>query len=72
MPPNTVTVTGTDRSRLLADLTVRLGRVKVVAGGIIPQADEAALKDAGIAAVFSPKDYDVNAILHAVIGLAEK
>ena len=49
-----------------------LGRVKVVAGGIIPQADEAALKDAGIAAVFSPKDYDVNAILHAVIGLAEK
>jgi (2R)-ethylmalonyl-CoA mutase len=49
-----------------------LGRVKVVAGGIIPQADEAALKDAGIAAVFSPKDYDVNAILHAVIGLAGK
>jgi (2R)-ethylmalonyl-CoA mutase len=49
-----------------------LGRVKVVAGGIIPQADEAALKEAGIAAVFSPKDYDVNAILHEVIGLAEK
>ena len=47
-----------------------LGRVKVVAGGIIPQADEAALKEAGIAAVFSPKDYDVNAILHEVIGLA--
>ncbi len=49
-----------------------LGRVKVVAGGIIPQADEAALKEAGIAAVFSPKDYDVNAILHEVIGLAGK
>ena len=49
-----------------------LGRVKVVAGGIIPQADEAALREAGIAAVFSPKDYDVNAILHEVIGLAGK
>ncbi|HEX4293940.1 MAG TPA: methylmalonyl-CoA mutase family protein [Rhizomicrobium sp.] len=49
-----------------------LGQVKVVAGGIIPQADEAALKAAGIAAVFSPKDYDVNAILHEVIGLAGK
>ena len=31
MPPqNTVTVTGSDRTRLLADLTVRLGRVEVV------------------------------------------
>jgi ethylmalonyl-CoA mutase len=49
-----------------------LSDVKVVAGGIIPPADEAALKDAGIAAVFSPKDYDVNAILHEVIGLAWK
>jgi (2R)-ethylmalonyl-CoA mutase len=49
-----------------------LGQVRVVAGGIIPQADEAALREAGIAAVFSPKDYDVNAILHAVIGLAGK
>jgi (2R)-ethylmalonyl-CoA mutase len=47
-----------------------LGDVKVVAGGIIPPADEAALKDAGVAAVFSPKDYDVNAILHDVIALA--
>ncbi len=44
--------------------------VKVVAGGIIPPADEAALKEVGIAAVFSPKDYDVNAILSRVIALA--
>ncbi len=47
-----------------------LNDVKVVAGGIIPAADESALKDAGIAAVFSPKDYDVNAILSEVIALA--
>jgi (2R)-ethylmalonyl-CoA mutase len=43
--------------------------VKVVAGGIIPPEDEALLKEAGIAAVFSPKDYDLNAILHRVIAL---
>ncbi len=32
-----------------------LGDIKVVAGGIIPPEDEAALKDAGVSAVFSPK-----------------
>ncbi|MBV9990184.1 MAG: protein meaA [Alphaproteobacteria bacterium] len=51
--------------------TAGLSDVKVVAGGIIPAADEAALKDAGIALVFSPKDYDVNAILTRVIALAK-
>ncbi|MBS0274888.1 MAG: protein meaA [Proteobacteria bacterium] len=44
--------------------------VKVVAGGIIPPEDEAALKAAGIAAVFSPKDYDLNAIMHEIVALA--
>ncbi|HEY1632796.1 MAG TPA: protein meaA [Rhizomicrobium sp.] len=43
--------------------------VKIVAGGIIPPEDEAALKDAGIAAVFSPKDYDLNAIMREIVGL---
>jgi ethylmalonyl-CoA mutase len=47
-----------------------LNGVKVVAGGIIPPEDEATLKKAGIAAVFSPKDYDLNDILHTLIGLA--
>jgi (2R)-ethylmalonyl-CoA mutase len=50
--------------------TAGLSDVKVVAGGIIPPADEAALKEAGVALVFSPKDYDVNAILRDVIALA--
>jgi (2R)-ethylmalonyl-CoA mutase len=48
-----------------------LSKIRIVAGGIIPPADEAALKDAGIAAVFSPKDYDLNAVLHEVIALVE-
>jgi (2R)-ethylmalonyl-CoA mutase len=47
-----------------------LGDIKVVAGGIIPPEDQAALKDAGVSAVFSPKDYDLNQIMHVIIGLA--
>ncbi len=49
-----------------------LGDVKVVAGGIIPPEDAAALKAAGVAAVFSPKDYDLNAIMHGLVELALK
>src|SRR3546814_2231865 len=33
-----------------------IGRVPVVAGGIIPPEDAAALKAAGVAAVYTPKD----------------
>jgi ethylmalonyl-CoA mutase len=47
-----------------------LSNVKIVAGGIIPPEDEAALKSAGVAAVFSPKDYDLNAIMREIVGLA--
>ena len=49
-----------------------LGDIKVVAGGIIPPEDEATLKDAGVSAVFSPKDYDLNQIMHVIIGLAAR
>jgi (2R)-ethylmalonyl-CoA mutase len=47
-----------------------LSDVKVVAGGIIPPEDEAVLKSAGVSAVFSPKDYDLNAIMHEIVALA--
>ena len=47
-----------------------LGDIKVVAGGIIPPDDEATLKAAGVAAVFSPKDYDLNQIMHGLVALA--
>ncbi len=46
-----------------------MGDVKVIAGGIIPSEDEAALKSAGIEAVFSPKDYDLNAIMREIVAL---
>ncbi|HEX2593106.1 MAG TPA: protein meaA, partial [Rhizomicrobium sp.] len=42
-------------------------QTKVIAGGIIPPEDEAALKAAGIEAVFSPKDYDLNQIMHGLV-----
>ncbi len=48
-----------------------LSHIKVVAGGIIPPADEARLKAAGIAAVFSPKNYDLNSVMREIIGVVE-
>ncbi len=47
-----------------------LSDVKVVAGGIIPPEDEKLLKASGVAAVFSPKDYDLNAIMRELVALA--
>ena len=46
-----------------------LSDVKVVAGGIIPPEDEARLKASGVSAVFSPKDYDLNAIMRGIVDL---
>ena len=47
-----------------------LSDIKIVAGGIIPPEDEAALKASGVAAVFSPKDYDLDAIMRKIVALA--
>jgi (2R)-ethylmalonyl-CoA mutase len=47
-----------------------LSDIKVIAGGIIPPEDEAILKASGIDAVFSPKDYDLNQIMHGLVALA--
>ena len=44
--------------------------VPVVAGGIIPPADARRLTEAGVAAVFTPKDYDLNEVLADVAELA--
>ena len=39
----------------------------VVVGGIIPDADAEYLRERGVAAVFTPKDYDATAIMRAVL-----
>jgi (2R)-ethylmalonyl-CoA mutase len=44
-----------------------LDDVPVVVGGIIPEADAEWLKQRGVAAVFTPKDYDANAIMCQVV-----
>jgi (2R)-ethylmalonyl-CoA mutase len=47
-----------------------LDDVPVVVGGIIPAEDAATLKRLGVAAVFTPKDFQLNAIMRAIVGLA--
>ncbi|MBI1376212.1 MAG: protein meaA [Frankiales bacterium] len=44
-----------------------LGEVPVVVGGIIPDADAGILRAAGVAAVFTPKDYDATVIMARVL-----
>jgi len=43
--------------------------VPVVVGGIIPVADAARLRDAGVAGVYTPKDFDVNRIMAEIVEL---
>lgn len=46
-----------------------LDDVPVVVGGIIPEADAAWLRDAGVAAVYTPKDWDLNRMMRDIIEL---
>ncbi len=43
--------------------------VPVVVGGIIPDADAKALREAGVAAVYTPKDWDLNRMMRDIIAL---
>jgi ethylmalonyl-CoA mutase len=44
-----------------------LDDVPVVVGGIIPEADARELEAAGVAAIFTPKDYSINQIMDRVV-----
>ena len=46
-----------------------LGHVPVVVGGIIPPADAASLQRAGVARVYTPKDFDLTAIMNDIVEL---
>ncbi|HEY1451873.1 MAG TPA: protein meaA [Roseiarcus sp.] len=48
-----------------------LGHVPVIVGGIIPPADAERLKSAGVAAVYTPKDFAINGILGAIVSEVE-
>ena len=45
------------------------GDVPVVVGGIIPENDATALRAAGVAAVYTPKDWDLNRMIADIIAL---
>ena len=62
---------------LVHDVMGRLGKagltsIPVVVGGIIPPADAAQLTALGVARVYTPKDYDVTAIMADIVDLVEK
>jgi (2R)-ethylmalonyl-CoA mutase len=43
--------------------------IPIVVGGIIPPGDERALLDAGVARVFTPKDFEINRIMGEIVDL---
>ena len=45
------------------------GDVPVVVGGIIPEADAEAMREAGVAAVYTPKDWDLNRMMRDIVAL---
>ncbi|OEU91693.1 protein meaA [Streptomyces abyssalis] len=59
-------------AELVPDVLERLRRsgaddLPVVVGGIIPSADAAALREAGVAAVFTPKDFGITEIIGRIV-----
>jgi (2R)-ethylmalonyl-CoA mutase len=49
-----------------------LDDVPVIAGGIIPDADAAALRAAGVARVFTPKDFEITEMLGQIVDAIEE
>jgi (2R)-ethylmalonyl-CoA mutase len=54
---------------VLGELREAGADVPVVVGGIIPPADEVALLDAGVARVYTPKDFEVTRIMGDIVSL---
>jgi (2R)-ethylmalonyl-CoA mutase len=54
----------------LAPEIARRARVPVIVGGIIPEEDAAKLRAEGVAAVYTPRDYDVLRILREMVEIA--
>ena len=51
--------------------TAGLGHIPVVVGGIIPPEDARKLEQIGIAAVYTPKDFDLNRVMADVLRIVE-
>jgi (2R)-ethylmalonyl-CoA mutase len=48
------------------------GDIPVVVGGIIPEADAEALRGMGVAAVYTPKDWDLNRMMRDIVAITRK
>ncbi len=62
---------------LVTDVVTRmkaagLDGVPVVVGGIVPPEDEILLRQAGVAAVYTPKDFELNRIMSDVVRIVER
>ena len=61
---------------LVADLLDRLHKAglttPVIVGGIIPEADAATLRAMGVAAVYTPKDFELNRIMLDIVALVDQ
>ncbi|MCU0899904.1 MAG: protein meaA [Cypionkella sp.] len=49
-----------------------LGHIPLVVGGIIPEADAAQLRALGVAAVYTPKDFELNRIMMDIVALVDQ
>lgn len=61
---------------LIKDVIARLkdanlSHIPVIAGGIIPEDDAQMLRDMGVAAVYTPKDFELNKIMGDIITLVD-
>ena len=57
---------------VLAGLRAQGLDLPVVVGGIIPDEDAARLTEMGVARVYTPKDFELNAIMEDLVGLVEE
>ncbi|HEY0223539.1 MAG TPA: protein meaA [Pseudolabrys sp.] len=61
---------------LVADVVARMKEagmtMPLVVGGIIPPEDAAALEKSGVAAVYTPKDFELNRIMSDVVRIVER
>ena len=48
-----------------------LGHIPLIVGGIIPEDDAATLRSMGVAAVYTPKDFELNRIMLDIVALAD-
>ena len=51
---------------------IKIGKIPLVVGGIIPKADESKLIKSGVAAVYTPKDFSILKIMNDIVDIIRK